>query len=353
MLSYLIVGSGYRAEYFGRIAARYPELFRAMYLCRSPEKAALMTRQTGVAATTALAEALAFRPDFAVVAVDKAHIADVTAEWTERGFPVVAETPIGASQAQLERIWRLSREAGARIVCCEQYHRYPILARGLALLEQGRIGRPVSAYLSLAHDYHGISLIRRLLGTDGEPYVLHAVRTANAVVATDSRYGAILDGSRAEEARDLVHIAFASGKTAVYDFSSVQYRSFIRSRHLTVRGERGEWSDRIVSYVDTEGAPQRVFLMPEIAPAYRALDTQALRDLRKVFAPELFLDTAQDEFAVASILLDMEAYLRGGPSPYPLTEALDDAWFWLRVQEAAQTPFAAVRSGEVPWREAE
>ena len=120
-----------------------------------------------------------------------------------------------------------------------------------------------------------------------------------------------------------------------------------------MRGERGEWSDRILSYVDAANEPQRVFLMPEIAPSYRALDTQALRDLRKTSTPELFLDTVQDEFAVASILLDMEDYLRGGPAPYPLAEALDDAWFWLRLQEAVQTPFMAVASGPVPWRASE
>ena len=39
MLSYAIVGSGYRSEYYARIARTYPELFRAMYLCRSTEKA--------------------------------------------------------------------------------------------------------------------------------------------------------------------------------------------------------------------------------------------------------------------------------------------------------------------------
>ena len=38
MLSYAIVGSGYRSEYYARIARTYPELFRAMYLCRSEEK---------------------------------------------------------------------------------------------------------------------------------------------------------------------------------------------------------------------------------------------------------------------------------------------------------------------------
>ena len=37
MISFGIVGSGYRAEYFGRIARTYPDIFRAIYLCRSAE----------------------------------------------------------------------------------------------------------------------------------------------------------------------------------------------------------------------------------------------------------------------------------------------------------------------------
>ena len=74
--------------------------------------------------------------------------------------------------------------------------------------------------------------------------------------------------------------------------------------------------------------------MPELPERYRCLDTQYLRDLRKTWRPELFLDTLQDEYAIATILLDMEDCLRGGESPYPLWEAVEDARFWLRLQEA-------------------
>ena len=84
MLRYVIVGSGYRSEYFGRIAARYPDLFGAMYLCRSEEKAALMKSRTGIDAVTAKEEALAFGPDFAVIAVDKSHVFQVAKEWASR-----------------------------------------------------------------------------------------------------------------------------------------------------------------------------------------------------------------------------------------------------------------------------
>ena len=84
-LKYLIVGSGYRAGFYARIARTYPELFSAMYLCRSEEKARLMLRETGVPAVWTVEEAEAFRPDFIVIAVNKTSITDVCIEWVNRG----------------------------------------------------------------------------------------------------------------------------------------------------------------------------------------------------------------------------------------------------------------------------
>lgn len=61
--------------------------------------------------------------------------------------------------------------------------------------------------------------------------------------------------------------------------------------------------------LDGHNVPFRTALMPE---RYRCLDTQYLRDLRKTWRPELFPDTLQDEYAIATILLDMADNLRGG-----------------------------------------
>ena len=349
MLSYVIVGSGYRAEYFGRVAARYPQLFRAIFLCRSDEKTALMREHTGLPASTDPEECVRFRPDFAVIAVDRGHVADVAEEWILRGFPVVTETPVGDTEEKLKRLWHLAQQ-GAKIVCCEQYIRQPILSAGLQAVRQGLIGQPQSLYISLLHDYHGASLIRSALQiSPGDPYVLRAARAVSPVAETDSRAGAILDGRETMGARDTAYITFSAGQTAVYDFCPVQYRSYIRSRHLTVRGTRGEWTDTLVMHLDQENRPQRSFLLPEIPEKYRALDTQALRDERRNWRAELAPDTVQDEFAIASLLMDMKEYLAGGPSPYPLDEAMEDAWFWLLMQKAIQTPWEALSSDPRPW----
>ena len=349
MLSYIIVGSGYRAEYFGRIAQTYPSLFRTLFLCRSEEKAALMKRHTGLDATVSAADCLAFHPDFIVVAVDRGHVADVAEEWIQRGFPVVTETPVGDTVEKLRKL-RQWEKRGAKIVCCEQYFRQPILAAGLNAVQRGLIGEPSSLYISLLHDYHAASLIRKaLLTAPGEPFTLRGERRENAVTETDSRYGAILDGRNTRAARDTVYVSFSSGKQAIYDFCPVQYRSFIRSRHVTVRGARGEWNDTVILHLDRENRPQRTFLLPEIPEKYRALDTQALRDKRRNWQAELAPDTVQDEFAIASILLDMGDYLAGGPSPYPLCDALEDAYFWLLLEQAVKNPWQEIVCGERPW----
>lgn len=349
MLRYVIVGSGYRAEYFGRIAKTYPDLFSAMYLCRSEEKAARMKRHTGVDAVTDAEACLAFRPDFIVIAVDRAHVADVSEEWIGRGFPVVTETPVGDRLDKLRRLWEAGQR-GAKIVCCEQYHRQPLIAAGLEAVSQNLLGVPSSLYISMVHDYHAASLIRKALQIPvGEAYTLRGTRLCNEAVETDSRYGAITDGRVAQAQRDVIHISFASGKEATYDFCPIQYRSFIRSRHITVRGAKGEWSDTQLLYLDAENRPIRRALTPELPGKYACLDTQALRDKRRNWTAELAPDTVQDEFAIASMLLDMEKYLAGGPSPYPLEEALEDAHFWLLATEAVSHPWQEIASEKMPW----
>ena len=103
------------------------------------------------------------------------------------------------------------------------------------------------------------------------------------------------------------------------------------------------------SYLDEQNEPKRLSLTPVLPERYRRLDTQALRDRRRTFTAELAPDTIQDEFAIASILFDMEDYLAGGPSPYPLEEALEDAYFTLLSRQAQDNPFAAVSSERMPW----
>ena len=347
-LSYLIVGSGYRAKFYARIAKTYPALFSALFLCRSEEKAALMQYETGVPAVCSPEEAAAFRPDFIVIAVNKTSITDVSIEWVNRGYPVLMETPAGMTREQLLQLWNLSQNS-ARIAVAEQYHRYPDMIAGLQAVSEGRIGTPCSAYLSLAHDYHGMSLLRRMLLTEGESYSIRGERTMYPVTETDSRTGPLPGNPVRERARDLVWVSFDSGKKALYDFSGVQYHSFIRSRHVLVRGDRGEWCDAVLYCLDNRGQPVREELRPVIPERYKELDTALLRDARRVPRAGLSMDNLQDEFAMASMLYDMKDFLENGTEVYPLREALEDAYFRILMEEALAEPWKEVRAGKMPW----
>lgn len=67
------------------------------------------------------------------------------------------------------------------------------------------------------------------------------------------------------------------------------------------------------------------------------------------YQPELFLNTLQDEFAIATVLFDMRKFLNSGSEVYPLREALDDAYFWLLMNKAASLPWKEIKSHKMPW----
>ena len=148
-------------------------------------------------------------------------------------------------------------------------------------------------------------------------------------------------------------VCFDSGKTALYDFSGVQYHSFIRSRHVVVRGDRGEWCDTVLYRVDESGKPVREMLAPVIPDRYRELDTASLRDARRIPRGDLSMDNLQDEFAIASMLFDMGEFLETGREVYPFREALEDAYFRILMEEAVAEPWKEVRAEKMPWSESE
>ena len=69
---FAVIGSGWRAQYYVRVAKALPDLFElcAIY-CRSEEKAAEVRSGFGIPATTSEDECAARKPDFVVVAVNK------------------------------------------------------------------------------------------------------------------------------------------------------------------------------------------------------------------------------------------------------------------------------------------
>lgn len=363
-LSFIIVGSGWRAMFYVRIAKKYPHLFRLQYmLCRTEEKAERIRKEQGIPVTPSEEECEKARPDFVVAAVTKNAVFDVTRKWALKGFPVLSETPAAMELWQLRKLWDLKQNKGVWIQVAEQYYRYPLLAAGLRYIikntETNNTGKtesihlnlsePYAVTLSAAHDYHAISLIRHLLHMKMEPVKMQGRKYTFPVVETDSRFGAVTDGTVKDRDRTRITMEFASGKTAFYDFSGVQYHSFIRARHLNVQGENWEWNDTVLRYTDENNCPAEKKLTPFFNTAYEALASEELKKNGRQWSPFLKLDEWQDEYAIASMMLDMKAFIEEGKEIYPLAEALEDAYLWILMQKAVQNPGKVVESEKMPW----
>ena len=355
-LSFVIAGSGWRAMFYVRIALRYPECFNLRYLlCRTEEKAESIHREYGIPVTTDARLCEEARPDFVVVAVDRASKFAVTRQWLERGFAVLSETPAAETVDELEALWALYQK-GARLQIAEQYIRYPLVAAGLRAIRQGLLGDPYAVELSLAHDYHAASLIRHMLrlGSDGAGRPFPALKLRGRgyefpVEETGSRYGSVTDGSVKRSRRVRVTMEFEGGKAAFYDFDGVQYHSAIRARHINLRGQRGEWNDTVLRYVDSSHRPVREGLKAWLDPAYEALRTRQLLELSRSWNPEVHMEDLQDEYAIATLLLDMRALIEQDREGYPLAEALEDAYIWLLMDEAVKHPGQTVVSQPQVW----
>ena len=350
-ISFVIVGSGWRAMFYVRIALRYPECFKLCYLlCRTREKAERIRKEYGIPVTTDARLCEDARPDFVVIAVDRASKFAVTKQWLGKGFAVLSETPAAGTADELEELWALS-QGGACLRIAEQYIRYPLIAAGLRAVRRGLLGDPHAVELSLAHDYHAASLIRHMLGFGGQSlpaFKLCGKAYEFPVEETGSRYGAVTDGSVKQRRRVRLTLEFEGGKAAFYDFDGVQYHSAIRARHISVQGPRGEWNDTVLRYTDASHRPVREELKVWLDPAYQALDTPELLELSRVWNPEVHMESLQDEYAIATLMLDMRE--RAGRGGYPLSEALEDAYTWLLMDEAARHPERTVASEHRAWQ---
>ena len=342
---FIIVGSGWRAMYYVRIAKALPEQFElCALLCRTQEKADRIAAEYGIVTTTSIAYCLEQKPDYAVVVVDKAHIAEVAMEWMDRGIPVMMETPAAMDMETLERL----KQQKGKLVVAEQYRRYPENIARLNILKKGLIAEPDYLYLSMAHEYHGASLIRAFLQVPADmPFSITAFEWAFPTVETLSRYERFTDGHTADKKRMAAVIRFDNGKVCLYDFDSEQYRSPIRKNLWKLQGSRGEINDDVVYWLDSENQGRTAPIVISARTVETDSDNPNFTSYEEVTAIKWNNETvyeppfglcglSQDETAIASLMNDMGAYARGeAESPYPLEEALQDAYMAILLRQAA------------------
>lgn len=352
MIPFAIIGAGWRAEFYLRIARACPDRFRVTgVLARSPERAAPLIEEFGVPVVAELDELLAPGPIFVVTSVSWEGNPGWLETLTAAGVPVLSETPPATAVEEMRTLCALA-EGGARIQVAEQYHLQPHHAARIAFARSGRLGRVSQAQVSAAHGYHGISLIRRFLGIGCEPAEITAYTFTAPLVEGPGRGGPPAEEKIAASQQLIARFDFGD-RLGVFDFTGDQYFSHIRNQRLLVRGERGEVIDQTATYLRDFLTPVQVEFRRHEAGPEGNLEGHFLKGIqvgedwvyRNPLAPGALPD---DEIAIGDCLLRMAAYVQDGLPFYSLAEACQDRYLDILMHQAAETgrPITAERQ---PW----
>lgn len=354
-VSFALVGAGWRGMFYRRVAEALAGRFRLTgVVTRSAARAAEVSAQWGVTAYPDLTALLdAGRPDFVVLSVPR----QATVPWLEtltgRGLPVLCETPPAADLEGLRRVTSLLPGA-AQVQVAEQYQYQPLHAARLAVTDGGLVGEVSMASLSVCHDYHAFSLIRRHLRVGSDPATIRATVLRSSMETGFGTSGPRRERGTTEETR-VVGLVDFDGRLGVYDFAGEQYFSYIRSPRVELRGSVGEIRDREVRVLRALDEPATQELRREQTGPEGDLGGDSLRGIslgdRWVYRnPFPGARLSDDEIAIATSLERMGRFARGGPAFYGLADAAQDHYLSLLLHEAAATG-ETTRSQPQPWAE--
>lgn len=348
-----IVGGGWRAAFYLRVARELPDRFQVSgVVARDAAKGRRLAETWGIAPFGDLDDLLrAGMPDFVVVSVPRATAPGIIGALAERGVPVLAETPPAADLDGLRALWERVGPR-ARVQVAEQYPFQPMHAARLALVASGVIGTPSQAQVSVAHDYHGMALLRRALGLGFDDATIVARRVVSPIVAGPGRAGGPAEERIASSEQVIAQLDFGD-RFGVYDFCGDQYFSWIRSPRFLIRGERGEINGTQVRYLADYRTPIVLDLRREDAGHDGNLEGFHHKGIlagdrwiyRNPLAPGRLSD---DEIAVGTCLDRMASYARGSEGFYGLAEAAQDHYLSLMVAQALESG-DAVRTTAQPW----
>ncbi|MBW7457718.1 gfo/Idh/MocA family oxidoreductase, partial [Paenibacillus sepulcri] len=216
-------------------------------------------------------------------------------------------------------------------------------AARLEVVRSGKLGKVSLAEVAVAHDYHGLVLIRRFLDIGFENAVIRGQSFTSPIVEGRGRAGGPESYRLVDSEQTIATLDFG-GKLGVYDFTGDLYFSWIRSRQVLVRGDHGEINNTDVRYLQDYRTPVHTELRRVHAGHGGDLEGHHLKAVlcgdtyvyRNEFIPGRLSD---DEIAVAACLARMAEYVDGGPDFYSLAEACQDHYLGLMIQKA-------VKSGE-------
>lgn len=348
-----IVGTGWRTEFFIRIAKELPDKFLiTSVVSRDEEKGQAFSIKNNVRVVYSLEEMLEDNIDFCIVSVKAGFHLPIVEQLFMRKIPVLLETPAAINFEDLINIWNIRQHYRGKIQVLEQYAYQPLYSALLNAVQKGVVGKIQNITLSSLHGYHSVSIMRKFLGILNEDVVIHGKRHEFKVTKTDSREGFVYSGEVVSDIRELVTLEFENGKTGFHDFSSTQYHSTIRSRNICIQGTRGEIHNTTFRYLTKENRPVKIDLNRIDLGVY---DNSHWSHHKIMLGDKVLYENPfpharlnDDEIAIATCMEKMGQYIKTNKGFYTLAEALQDTYLSLLMNESCTTS-QGLCSKKQPW----
>ncbi|AIQ51263.1 Gfo/Idh/MocA family protein [Paenibacillus sp. FSL R7-0331] len=332
-----IIGSGWRAEMYLKLADLLPQQFQVSgVMIRNPAKYQQLITKWNLTVYSSV-ERLAADSDFVVLAVSKSAAASLLLELHALEVPVLAETPTASTPAEYELL-RSVALSSPLIQVAEQYPLLPHHQARTAYIGTGGLGQIGHVQVSVAHGYHGISLIREWLSVTGTACDITARRVAVPIMDFSYRGQEAEDIIKTEQ-QDIAVMVFPSGQSAVLDFTRSQYFSPLRSNRVLIRGSHGEIRDNEIVRRLSPDETEYLSLVRVQSGQEGSLDSLGLREVRAgrrcLFRnPFAAAPLSDEEIGIGHALLNMAVFLNTGVSSYALADALTDVRLAFAVDEA-------------------
>lgn len=341
MTTIAIVGAGWRAEFYIRIALLMPEKFEVIgVVARKEDVRNALEQEFGVKTFSSVSQLLSQKkPDYAVSSVSWDSNPGVVEELVQAGVYVLCETPPAPTVEALQQIWKTVGSSGM-VQVAEQYLNLPGHSSRLSITKSGVIGAVTSVELSSTHGYHAVSIMRGFLQSGFESTTITTRQFEAPLVNPLVRDGWNGDLSPKMAKTTISLIDFGGGKSGIYNFVDNQWHNQLRHRRIVVRGSKGEIvDDAVIRLIDgpaiTSSKIERYQLGYDLN--LDGFDTEHLSfDGQVVFKnPFVGLRFMDEEIAIAQLMVQMADWINGNAKPpYPLNEACQDQLISLAMDES-------------------
>lgn len=322
MIKFIILGGGWRSEFYLRIAKALPERYSvAGIFVRKDEKREYIEKKYNVKGFSSLDDILKEDFDFIVNCVSYSQVSDLSISLADKGYYVLSETP--ALKAPKEN------HAYEKIQVAEQYHQKGTYQAIKKLIDQGIIGEVNYINISIGHDYHAMSMMRFFLNEYEMPEKKYSLKTKDPVIVSHGRGGEKEEKEVKNTNQDIIIFDF-KGKCAIYDYNSEQYFSPIRRDRLVIRGTKGEISDNKVRFFNSDGRLTEGEIVLKTAGLLEGFYNDKIVFSDKVLYDFPFKEArlSEEECAIAMCLEGMKNYIDTGEEFYSYKKAYEDFSFF-------------------------